>query len=259
MNDKLMKYLDGLFSSYEDLKTVRELKEELFNNLQEKMRDLKDQGYDDETAYQMTIDSIGDISELIENISVRTRELLELTQKNFSALPLQNSDLKQVRVHDGKFDYSDLNGTDFSGSDLTNCSFNCSDLNDVKFDGADLSGAKIVMSSLEGASFKKSILKSTYFRYSDCSKASFENCTFEKTHFHYSDLSGVHLDRQTFIGTIFDKSSLKGTSFKDAVLRNVSFKNVFVKEAIFDGATMDRLTYAVLKGYGANLTNVTLI
>ena len=41
----------------------------------------------------------------------------------------------------------------------------------------------------------------------------------------------------------------KGISFKDAVLRNVSFKNVFVKEAVFDGATMDKLTYAVLKGY----------
>src|SRR6185369_14229485 len=77
MNEKLMKYLDGIFSPYENLKSVKELKEELFNNLQEKMSDLKAQGYDDETAYQMTIDSIGDISEIIGNISAGTRELLE--------------------------------------------------------------------------------------------------------------------------------------------------------------------------------------
>ena len=32
-----------------------------------------------------------------------------------------------------------------------------------------------------------------------------------------------------------------------------------VKKAIFDGATMDKLTYAVLKGSKANLTNVTVI
>ena len=96
MNDRLMKYLDGVFSSNEDLKTLKDLKEELFNNLQEKMSDLKAQGHDDETAYQMTIDSIGDISEMIGNISARTKELLELTQKDFSTLELKNSDLKEV-------------------------------------------------------------------------------------------------------------------------------------------------------------------
>jgi len=158
MNEKLMKYLDGLFASHEDLKTLKDLKEELFNNLQEKMSDLKAQGHDDETAYRMTIDSIGDISELIGNISARTRELLELAQKDFSMLELQKSDLKEVRVHAGKFHYSDLNGTDFSGADLTNSSFYCSDLNNVKFDDADLTGAKMEMSSVGGASFKNAIM-----------------------------------------------------------------------------------------------------
>ena len=63
MNEKLMKYLDGVFSPYEDERAVKELKEELFADLQEKFSDFKNQGYDDETAYNMTIDSIGDIKE----------------------------------------------------------------------------------------------------------------------------------------------------------------------------------------------------
>lgn len=63
---------------------------------------------------------------------------------------------------------------------------------------------------------------------------------------------------QKLNGTIFDYSGLKGTSFKNAILRNVSFKTE-VKKAIFDGATMDKLTYAILKGFKAKLDNVTII
>jgi hypothetical protein len=61
MNEKLIKYLDGVFRPYEDLRAVKELKEELFNDLQEKLSDLKNQGYDDEAAYSITIGSIGDV------------------------------------------------------------------------------------------------------------------------------------------------------------------------------------------------------
>jgi BTB/POZ domain-containing protein KCTD9 len=46
MNEKLGKYLDGLFSQYEDETAIRELKEELKINLQERWNDLKQQGYD---------------------------------------------------------------------------------------------------------------------------------------------------------------------------------------------------------------------
>jgi hypothetical protein len=56
MNDKLDKYLDGVFSQYEDKNTIRGLKEEIRIDLQERWNDLKQQGYDDETAYKMTID-----------------------------------------------------------------------------------------------------------------------------------------------------------------------------------------------------------
>lgn len=65
MNEKLNSYLNGVFSSYEGLHTVGELKEELSKDLQERMDDLKKQGYDDETAFAMTLDSIGDIEETI--------------------------------------------------------------------------------------------------------------------------------------------------------------------------------------------------
>ena len=45
MNEKLRRYLDGVFSPYEDLHGIKELKEELLNDLQEKMSDFKKQGH----------------------------------------------------------------------------------------------------------------------------------------------------------------------------------------------------------------------
>lgn len=238
MSDKLRKYLDGVFSPYEDLKAVQELKEELFSDLKEKVDDLKNEGYDDDTAYNMAISSIGEVSEIIESITAKTRELQQIVGMDFSKSNLENSDFKGVKVHDGKFNYSNLQGSDFSNSDLSNSSFKCSNLDNVKFDGVNLSGAKIEKSNLKGASFKGAILDGTNFR--------------------YSDLAGLSFDNQKLNGTIFDYAGLKGTSFRNAVLRNVSFKTD-VKKAIFHGATMDKLTYAILKGYKANLENVTVI
>jgi BTB/POZ domain-containing protein KCTD9 len=238
MNEKLSRYLDGLFAPYEDSHAVKDLKEELLHNLEEKYRDLKNQGHDDETAYRMTIGSIGDFSEIMESISAKTKELFQLVRMNLSASDLRNADLAGVAIHDGKFDASDMRGTDFSGSDLTNSSFKHSALNGVRFDGANLTGAK--------------------FHTSDLRNASFTGCVLENTSFRGTELSGVSFDNQTLLGTIFDDAALKGTTFRNAVLRNVSFKTE-VKKAIFDGATMDKLTYAILKGYGANLTNVTVI
>jgi uncharacterized protein YjbI with pentapeptide repeats len=86
--------------------------------------------------------------------------------------------------------------------------------------------------------------------------------------FKYADLRRLRLDGQTFIGVRFDHASLNDASFKGAILKNVSFvataswTNKYyraIKTISFDGATMDKLTYAALKGMGADLSNVTVI
>ncbi|TBL77252.1 pentapeptide repeat-containing protein [Paenibacillus thalictri] len=238
MSIKLKQYLDDVFAKYEDSRPILELKDELYQDLQEKLNDLKSEGYDEDAAFHRTVNSIGEISELIETIHAKTRELQQIVGMDFSKSNLQNSDLKSVKIHEGKFNYSNLQGSDFSHSDLTNSSFKCSNLDNSKFDGADLTGAEFNKSNLKGASFKNTILNHTVFK--------------------YSELAGVVFDHQSFEGTVFDYSGLKGTSFRGAVFKNVSFKTE-VKKAIFDGAVMDKPTYAILKGYKANLTNVTVI
>ena len=84
--------------------------------------------------------------------------------------------------------------------------------------------------------------------------------------FHYSAPSGLRLDRQTFLGVTFDLPALKDVSFQGATLKNVSFRPVglwSLKRAIqsihFDGAMMDKLTYAALKGLSADVSKVTVL
>ena len=128
MDERLKKYVESVFAPYEDSTAARELKEELLNDLQERLNDLLSQGHDEETAYRMTIDSIGDISETIEGVTARVREERQSKQKDYSRINLKDSDFMGVVVHDGKFNASNLRGSDFSGSDLTKSSFRYSDL-----------------------------------------------------------------------------------------------------------------------------------
>lgn len=96
----------------------------------------------------------------------------------------------------------------------------------------------------------------------------FEGCLFDGVDFKHSDLSGQRFDGQTFIGVKFEKAALTGASFKHATFKNVSFQPGFtltkkyyrmIKTISFDGATMDKLTYAALKGMEADLSKVTVI
>lgn len=240
MSEQLARYLDSQFAPYEDSPATRELKEELLGNLREKLADYKRQGCDDETAYYNTVQSVGDIGEIIKTLPAGSGELLEMPQKDFSDADLRNRDLKRVKIHYGLFDDSTLRGADLRGSDLTGSSFDSADLKNVRFDGANLSGAKIYEADLRGATLN--------------------GCRFDNTIFAGSDLSGVQFDNQTFTGTIFDEAVLKGTSFKNAIFREVSFREAIdIRKANFEGAIMDRHTYASLKAGNAHLGNVTLV
>jgi len=287
MNEKLNQYLNGVFAPYEGVKSVAELKADLLSDLQERFRELRAEGKDDETAYQMTIDSIGDIEQTVQEVANLTRSLERQVLTNFSGSDLAKSDLAGVTVHKGKFEGSALGGSDFSSADLSGTSFYASDVREANFDGTNLTDCTLYASDLTGASFNKTVLVRTKFDVSDMTRAkftdvklvdvklnmsdlkeaTFENCIFSGVDFS-SDLRGVSFDGQTFIGVKFDKAGLNDVSFKGATLKNVSFTPPFslskkyynaIKTIKFDGASMDKLTYAALKGLGANVSNVTVI
>jgi uncharacterized protein YjbI with pentapeptide repeats len=291
MNEKLTDYLNGVFAPYDGVKSVAELKTDLHSDLQERFRELKAEGKDDKTAFEMTIDSIGDIEQTVQEVANLSRALERQVLTNFSASNLPKSDFAGVTAHKGKFDASDLRGSDFAGADLTGSSFYSSDVREANFDRANLTDCNMSTLDLTGSSFNNSILVRTNFNMSaldgvkfsgvklvdvklnmiDLRETVFEDCVFSGVDFKYCDLRGLVLDGQSFIGVKFDETSLNEVSFRGATLKNVSFHAVWtwhswskkyyraIKTINFDGAKMDKLTYAALKGMEADLSKVTVI
>ena len=286
MNEKLTNYVNGVFAPYEGVKSAAELKADLLSDLQERFRELKAEGKDDETAFAMTIESIGDIEQTVQEVANLSRVLERQVVINFSGSNLPQSDFAGVIAHQGKFQASALRGSDFTGADLTGSSFRSSDVREANFAGANLTDCDFSTLDLADANFRETILVRTNFNkvglvgatfigvkltdvkfnYTDLRKTTFERCTFLGVDFHYSDLSGLRLDGQTFIGVTFDLPALKDVSFQGATLKNVSFRPVGIwslKRAIqsihVDGAMMDKLTYAALKGLGADVSKVTVL
>lgn len=207
---------------------------------------------------------------------------------NFSGSALVETDFAGVTAHKRKFNGSALRGSNFSGADLTGSSFKASDVSEANFDGTNLTDCALFASNLTNASFNKTILVRTEFNASeltgakftdiklinvkltamDLKKTIFENCSFNGVDFKSSDLSGLCFDGQTFTDVKFDNAALSEASFKGATLKNVSFRPTFaltnkyykiLKTISFDGAIMDKLTYAALKGIGVDLAKATTI
>lgn len=287
MNEKLTNYLNSVFAPYDGVKSVTELKTDLLSDLQERFRELKAEGKDDETAFKMTIESIGDIEETVQEVANLSRSLERQVVTNFSGSNLPKSDFAGVIAHKGKFSGSALRGSDFSNADLTGSTFAGSDVREANFDSANLTDCNFSALDLSDASFNKSILVRTNYKSAglvgakfigskltdvrlnttDLRKTIFDNCIFDGVDFEYSDLTGLCFDGQTFIGVKFGKAALNKVSFRGATLKNVSFLPGFtlskkyyraIKTICFDGAMMDKLTYASLKGIDADLSKVTV-
>lgn len=290
MNEKINQYLNGVFAPYDGVKSVAELKADLLADLQERFRELKAEGKDDEAAFQITIDSIGDIEETVREVANVSRSLERQVLTNFSATNLSKSDFAGVTAHKGKFEASKLQGSDFSDADLTGSLFKASDVSESNFDGANLTDCLLSVSNFTDASFNKTILVRTEFNTSELTRAKFsnltmidtkmimidlretlfENCSFSGVDFKYADLRGQSFDGQTFIGVKFDGASLNEASFRGATLKNVSFTPPFslfslkkyydaFKTINFEGATIDKLSYNALKGMRVDLSMITVI
>jgi len=206
----------------------------------------------------------------------------------FVGSALSGSDFSGAYLTGSSYMGSDVRGSNFSGVNLTGSSFKASDVREVNFDGANLTDCNFYALDLSGAIFHQSILVRTNFSTSglagvkfvgvkltdvkltmtDLRKAVFENCIFDGVDFDKSDLRGLCLDGQTFIGVKFDNAALKEVTFRGATLKNVSFRAPYaltnkyyraISTICFDEAMMDKLTYAVLKGFNADLSKVTFI
>ncbi len=66
----------------------------------------------------MTIDSIGDIEQTVQEVANLSRTLERQVRINLTAIDLQKSDFAGVNIHKGKFKASPLRGSDFAGATM---------------------------------------------------------------------------------------------------------------------------------------------
>jgi uncharacterized protein YjbI with pentapeptide repeats len=133
------------------------------------------------------------------------------------------------------------------------------------FRGARLVRTDFSMSGLNEVRFADAALTDVVFRKTDLRKTIFERCTFTGVDFSVSDLRGLNFDGAAFTGVRFDRAGLEGVSMRGAILRDCSFRGGWSKRYYkalrtvdFDGARMDKLTYAALKSFGVEPSNVTV-
>jgi uncharacterized protein YjbI with pentapeptide repeats len=285
MTDRLSQYLDGVFAPYEGTKSVSELKADLLADLQERYRELRAEGKDEATAFELTVDSIGDIEETVQEVTNLSRTLERQVVTRFDASALEGSDFAGVSARSGRFGASALRGSDFSNADLAGSRFKSSDLKDTNFDGANLTDVVMTTAELRGSTFRRTRLVRTdfsmsglhevrfedaaltdvAFRQTDLRRTVFARCTFTGVDFTQSDLRGLSFEGESFTGVKFDQAALAEVSLRGAILRDCSFRGGWSKKYYkalrtvdFDGARMDKLTYAALKGFGFTPANVTV-
>ncbi|HBA49038.1 MAG TPA: hypothetical protein DCZ91_14825 [Lachnospiraceae bacterium] len=68
MDERIRKYIDGLFADAPKTRKAMEWKEEVVVNTIDKYHDLISEGYNEEDAWQIVINSIGDVTELFEEL-----------------------------------------------------------------------------------------------------------------------------------------------------------------------------------------------
>lgn len=86
MNERIVRHMDMLFESAPRTRKTLELKQEMTQNANDKYQDLIAEGYSDEDAYQNVIGSIGDVSELFEDLEERTPYTMSEADRRKKAL-----------------------------------------------------------------------------------------------------------------------------------------------------------------------------
>jgi len=80
MEDKLRRYVDGLFARTAPTKKAVELKEEMLQNLHDKYMDLISEGKAPEAAYNIAIAGIGDVSGLLMELEAEAPEAPDMVE-----------------------------------------------------------------------------------------------------------------------------------------------------------------------------------
>lgn len=98
MNERLRKYIDNLFEEAPETKKTVELKEEILQNITDKYYDLLSEGKTEEAAYNIAIASVGEVSELIENLKRGTSKMAYHSQEEIDKSRKESAKITAISV-----------------------------------------------------------------------------------------------------------------------------------------------------------------
>lgn len=127
-------------------------------------------------------------------------------KRDFSGIKLANANLSGVALKDAVFRNSNLSGTHFDHSDLSN---------------ADFSSCHMVRCSFLGA-----VLKNAAFRQADLSYSILKNAYFEGTDFSGANLMWAHLCESDLARTSIDNANLTWSCLIGSVLSEEQVKTI---------------------------------
>lgn len=104
MKEKLRDYIDMIFADAPDCRRTKELKEEMYANVCDKYDDLIREGKSEASAYNISVASIGDVSELLESIKADEGEFFggEQTKEGRRSFTAEEKEqIEKYRVKSG--------------------------------------------------------------------------------------------------------------------------------------------------------------
>lgn len=198
-SDKLTNYVNGVFAPYEEGESINELKTDLLADLQERFQELRAEGKDEAQALRLTIDSIGDIDQTVQEVAQLSRSLERRVLTKFSGADLTEGNSSGVKAHKGKFNASALQSSDFAGADLSGSVFKASDLRKANFNSANLTDCSFSTVDLTGSSFHRSLLVRTVFH-----STALENSTFADLKLLDFEVNATDLRKTVFKNCVFN-------------------------------------------------------
>ena len=95
MEPKLRQYIEGLFAGAPNTKQACELKEEIIRNTIERYHDLIAEGKDSQQAYDLAVEGIGDINELLEALGAEPAKEESVTKQEYSEEQISSINIRR--------------------------------------------------------------------------------------------------------------------------------------------------------------------
>lgn len=278
MEVKLVKFVEEIFMRFKKNSETMEFKEELTNNLIEKYRDYIKDGLSEEDAYEKSIESLGDLEEVLgetplakdndkskvySSFSFGDYKRIDLSELNLSGTKFNCSSLDESKFvntifDDCKFNFSGIQSSNFSKAKLNNCTFKASHLANSSFRSAEIKNNTFSAINLEKADFSEVEIADTKFSKCNFSETIFCSSMFKNIEFSTTNLEGCNFENSKIENVNFGFSNLKSCSFKNATIINVTAK-CDLRKIDFSKLKIDRISYALFKANGAKLDDVEFV